>query len=147
MWTKENIPRLTGKTAIVTGANAGVGYETALALYEAGAHVVLACRSMENAEIAIAKIMKSSYGGSLEGLALDLSSLQSVATAAATFTGKHSNLNILINNAGVMYPPVCCLMRSMKTRLKNYGSLQRKIPGLFILKWNRVCKQRFIMPF
>jgi NAD(P)-dependent dehydrogenase (short-subunit alcohol dehydrogenase family) len=105
MWTKENIPRLTGKTAIVTGANAGVGYETALALYEAGAHVVLACRSMENAEIAIAKIMKSSYGGSLEGLALDLSSLQSVATAAATFTGKHSNLNILINNAGVMYPP------------------------------------------
>ena len=50
MWTKNNIPGQAGKTVIVTGANAGIGFETALALYEAGAHVILACRSSENAE-------------------------------------------------------------------------------------------------
>jgi NAD(P)-dependent dehydrogenase (short-subunit alcohol dehydrogenase family) len=63
MWTKQNMPGLTGKTAIVTGANAGVGYETALALYEAGAHVVLACRSMDNAEAAMASMQRSGGDG------------------------------------------------------------------------------------
>jgi NAD(P)-dependent dehydrogenase (short-subunit alcohol dehydrogenase family) len=105
MWTKKNMPDLQGKRAIVTGANAGVGYETALALYEAGANVVLACRSMENAQGAIDKMEKPGSGGSLEGLVLDLSSLESTASAAKIFISKHSSLDILINNAGVMYPP------------------------------------------
>lgn len=105
MWTKKNMPGLTGKIAIVTGANAGVGYETALALYEAGAHVVLACRSIENAKVAMVSMQRSGGKGSLEGLVLDLSSLESVISAAATIISKHNALDILINNAGVMYPP------------------------------------------
>lgn len=106
MWTKENIPDLTGKTAIVTGANAGVGYETALALYEAGAKVILGCRNLENAATAMVSMKKANGKGSLEVLVLDLSSLQSVASATATFTGTNNRLDILINNAGVMYPPI-----------------------------------------
>src|ERR1700755_3200134 len=105
MWTKKSMPALTGKTAIVTGANAGVGYETALAMYEAGAHVVLACRSMENAKKAMASMQESGGDGTLEGLVLDLASLASVASAAKTFISKHGALDILVNNAGVMYPP------------------------------------------
>jgi len=105
MWTKNNIPNQTGKTVIVTGANAGIGYETALALYKAGAHVILACRSLENAEQAIAKIQRHAGGGQLETGLLDLSSLASVKQFAESFIKDHQQLNYLINNAGIMIPP------------------------------------------
>ena len=66
MWTKTNIPDQTGKTIIVTGANTGIGYETALALYEAGAHVVLACRSMDKAKEAQKKLEAINGKGTLK---------------------------------------------------------------------------------
>lgn len=105
MWTKNNIPDQTGKTAIVTGANAGIGFETALALYESGAHVVLACRNQENADQAINRIQSQSGKGTLETALLDLSSLDSVKQFAEEFIKNHSQLHVLINNAGVMIPP------------------------------------------
>jgi NAD(P)-dependent dehydrogenase (short-subunit alcohol dehydrogenase family) len=105
MWTKNDITDQTGKTIIVTGANAGIGYETALALYVAGAHVVLACRSLQNAEQAIAKIKLQKGTGILEAAVLDLSSLDSVKEFAETFLKGHQQLDVLINNAGVMIPP------------------------------------------
>lgn len=105
MWTKDNIPDQTGKTVIVTGANAGIGYETALALYEKGAHVVLACRDLYKANAAADAIQKTESGGSVEVLELDLSDFDSVKTAADAFKAKHQKLDLLINNAGVMVPP------------------------------------------
>lgn len=105
MWTKNDIPDQTGKTAIVTGANTGVGFETALALYEAGAHVVLACRNLDNAQLALTKIEEQKGKGTLETALIDLSSLDSVKQFAKTFIEKHQQLNLLINNAGVMIPP------------------------------------------
>jgi NAD(P)-dependent dehydrogenase (short-subunit alcohol dehydrogenase family) len=105
MWTKNNIPDQTGKTVIVTGANAGIGYETALALYEAGAHVVLACRNLDNAQQALTRIKEYKGTGTLETALLDLSSLASVKQFAETFIQKHRQLQVLINNAGVMIPP------------------------------------------
>ena len=105
MWTKENIPDQTGRIAIVTGANIGIGYETALALYEKGAHVVLACRDIEKAGTAAKEIQQSGGKGKTEVLHLDLSDLKSVKTAAETFKSKHTKLDLLINNAGVMVPP------------------------------------------
>ena len=105
MWTKNNIPDQTGKTIIVTGANAGIGFETALALYEAGAHVILACRNLKNAEQALLKMQERKARGSLEIALLDLSSLTSVKEFAETFKQKHKQLHVLINNAGVMIPP------------------------------------------
>ncbi len=105
MWIKENIPDQFGKTIIVTGANTGIGFETALALYEKGAHIVLACRDLKSAEKAMIQIQQSSGTGSVECGVLDLSSLDSVREFAHNFTENHQKLHILINNAGVMIPP------------------------------------------
>lgn len=105
MWTKENIPDQTGKTIIVTGANAGIGYETALALYEKGANVILACRDLDKANAAARGIQESNSGGSVTVLHLDLSDLNSVKMAAEKFKNSHQKLDLLINNAGVMVPP------------------------------------------
>jgi NAD(P)-dependent dehydrogenase (short-subunit alcohol dehydrogenase family) len=106
MWTKENMPGQAGKTVIVTGANTGVGFETARAFYEKGAHVILAGRSLKNAEQAINSIMMKGKGnGGLEAGLLDLSNLDMVKEFSSHFLQKHQHLHILINNAGVMIPP------------------------------------------
>jgi NAD(P)-dependent dehydrogenase (short-subunit alcohol dehydrogenase family) len=105
MWTKKNMTNQSGKTAIVTGSNAGVGFETALALYEKGAHVIVACRDNDKANNAIEKMKSHAGTGTLETGILDLSDLESVKQFAETFIFEHPQLHILINNAGVMRPP------------------------------------------
>lgn len=96
---------LKGKTAIVTGANTGIGFETARALYAQGAHVVLACRDLHKARQAITAISHLQGAGSLEAAELHLESLQEVAVFAETFMQQHRQLHLLINNAGVAMPP------------------------------------------
>ncbi|GAB2568494.1 oxidoreductase [Spirosoma areae] len=105
MWTTKNIPDQKGKTAIVTGANTGLGYETALALYKAGATVLVASRDKDKAEKAIAKMETEKGAGSLEIGILDLASLAAVKEFAETFIAQHKQLHVLINNAGVGIPP------------------------------------------
>jgi NAD(P)-dependent dehydrogenase (short-subunit alcohol dehydrogenase family) len=105
MWTKKNIPDQTGRLAVVTGANAGIGFETALALYEAGAQVVLACRNLKSAELAMTSMQEKKGKGKLEVALLDLSSLTAIKRFTETFSKKHRKLDLLINNAGVMKPP------------------------------------------
>lgn len=104
-WTIENIPNLTGKIAIVTGANSGIGYETAKNLAEKGATVVLACRNLEKAQAAQNEIMQTAKNARLEIMELDLASLASVRKFAEAFKAKYATLDLLINNAGVMTPP------------------------------------------
>lgn len=105
MWTKQDMPGLTSKTALVTGANTGIGYETALALYEAGAQVVVAGRDDTKVKQAIEKMKRIGGEGVLEAGKLDLTSLKSVKLFADDFKNKHAKLDLLINNAGVMLPP------------------------------------------
>ena len=105
MWTKNNIPDQSGKTVIVTGANTGVGFETALALYEKGAHVILAGRSLEKVEEAINRINKQKGNGLVEAGIFDLARLKSVKQFSETFIQNNKQLHLLINNAGVMIPP------------------------------------------
>lgn len=105
MWTKDNITDQSGKTVIVTGANTGIGFETALALYEAGAHVVLACRSLEKAQEAATSIKSHKGNGTLEIALLNLANLAAVKDFAEEFIKNHQQLDVLINNAGVMIPP------------------------------------------
>ena len=104
-WTTSNIPDQSGRTAIVTGANSGIGYEASLALAGKGAHVVLACRSRAKGEEAIEKIKASQPSVSVELMLLDLNGLDSVRAFAGAFNAAHDRLDILINNAGVMMPP------------------------------------------
>ncbi len=104
-WTTVNIPDQTGRVAIVTGANTGIGYEAALALAEKGAHVVLACRSESKGREAADRIETAIPMGSVELMLLDLSSLDSVRQFAESFDSSYEKLDLLINNAGVMMPP------------------------------------------
>ena len=104
-WTFEDIPDQSGKTAVVTGANSGIGYEATRALAAKGACVILACRNTEKAEAAAKQIHGEYPDAALEVMALDLSDLSSVRTFAADFSGRYSSLDILCNNAGVMALP------------------------------------------
>jgi NAD(P)-dependent dehydrogenase (short-subunit alcohol dehydrogenase family) len=99
-WSTANIPAQTGRTAIVTGANTGLGFETAKALADKGAHVVLAVRDLDKGRAAAERI-----GGDVALQRLDLGSLASVRDAADELKSKYGTIDLLINNAGVMTPP------------------------------------------
>jgi NAD(P)-dependent dehydrogenase (short-subunit alcohol dehydrogenase family) len=96
---------LTGTIAVVTGASAGIGVETARALAAAGARVVLAARNAERTEAAAESILERVPDAALEVGALDLTSLDSVRAFAAWYLEHHDELQLLVNNAGVMYTP------------------------------------------
>lgn len=104
-WTLRDVPDLTGRTIIVTGANSGLGLEAARALAGCGAHVVLACRSAERAEAARGSILASHPKASVEVASLDLANLSSVRVFGAAFAARNARLDVLCNNAGVMALP------------------------------------------
>ncbi len=104
-WSQSNIPDQGGRVAIVTGANSGIGLETARELARKGAHVVLACRSQARADEAISDIRSSLPEAKIEFLALDLADLDQVRIFAASVRERFDRLDLLINNAGVMIPP------------------------------------------
>ena len=101
-WTQDQIPSQAGKTALVTGANSGIGLETARWLAASGATVVLGCRNEAKAQAALADIRATAPGAQLEILQIDLSDLESVRIAAERFKSQHATLDLLCNNAGVM---------------------------------------------
>ncbi|MGH2743469.1 MAG: oxidoreductase [Thermoleophilaceae bacterium] len=105
MWTAERIPDQSGRTAIVTGANSGLGLVTARELAHAGAHVVLACRDTQKGEAARRECERAVPGGELELERLDLASLDSVREFAKRYRAGHDGLDLLVNNAGVMATP------------------------------------------
>ncbi len=102
-WTISDIPDQTGKVAVITGANTGLGLETARALAGRGAKVVLAVRNTTKGEAALRSILKDHPTAAVSIQAIDLSSLESVRTAAAELRSSHERIDLLINNAGVMY--------------------------------------------
>ncbi len=104
-WTTNNIPNLSGKVIIVTGGNSGIGFETTKELARKGAHTILACRSMEKGNDAAQRIRAEVPNARLDPMVLDLGSLKSVRAFANTFKAKHDHLNVLVNNAGVMWVP------------------------------------------
>ena len=104
-WTLDDMPDQTGRTVIVTGANTGLGFETARALAAKGAHVTLACRSLERGQAARDRIVSEAPDASAELSQLDLADLADVRAFAARFADNHNRLDLLILNAGVMVPP------------------------------------------
>jgi NAD(P)-dependent dehydrogenase (short-subunit alcohol dehydrogenase family) len=104
-WTVADMPDQSDRIAVITGGNSGLGFQTAVALAAKGAHVVLAVRNIEKGNEAVARIRQRYPDASLELQRLDLGSLESVRTAAELLRNRHKTIDLLINNAGVMYPP------------------------------------------
>jgi NAD(P)-dependent dehydrogenase (short-subunit alcohol dehydrogenase family) len=101
-WTESDLGDLSGTVAIVTGANSGLGFATSRALLAAGARVVLTARSAEKAAAAKSALVEELGDLPIETMLLDLADLESIRRFSEEFHGKHSRLDILINNAGIM---------------------------------------------
>lgn len=104
-WNEKDVPDESGRVAIVTGSNTGLGYDTARVLAARGARVILAVRDTAKGEQAAARIRGLSAAAEVTVHKLDLGSLASVRTAAAELGDAYPRIDLLINNAGVMYPP------------------------------------------
>ncbi|HEX5225775.1 MAG TPA: oxidoreductase [Solirubrobacteraceae bacterium] len=106
-WSSEQIPDQSGRTAIVTGANSGLGLSVARELARRGAHVVMACRNLQKGQAALQEVERSAPHAELELAELDLANLASVEAFALSYRSAHGErgLDLLINNAGVMAPP------------------------------------------
>jgi NAD(P)-dependent dehydrogenase (short-subunit alcohol dehydrogenase family) len=104
-WTEADIPDLSGRTALVTGANTGLGLQTCRVLAARGAHVVLACRNLDKAGHAASQIAAAFPGAGTSTVRLDLTSQAGVRSAAGEIRARFPHLDLLINNAGVMEVP------------------------------------------
>ncbi|MBA3744388.1 SDR family NAD(P)-dependent oxidoreductase [Sporichthya sp.] len=104
-WSETDVPDQRGRVAVVTGGNTGLGFATARGLAQRGAEVVLAVRNVEKGKQAADRITAGARGAVVAVQELDLSSLASVRTAASELSARHPRIDLLINNAGVMYTP------------------------------------------
>ena len=104
-WTVADVPDQSGRVAVVTGANSGIGFEAAAVLARHGAHTILACRDAARAEDALTRLSAAVPGATVSVVRLDLASLESIRAAAERILATHDRLDLLINNAGVMWPP------------------------------------------
>lgn len=103
-WDAAELPDAHGRTIVITGANAGVGYFTAEQLARAGAHVVLGCRDPERAEAAVSAIHRRVRGASVEAMPLDVTDRRSIDAAADALLGR-DRVDALVLNAGIVHPP------------------------------------------
>jgi len=104
-WNIDRVPLQSGRVAIVTGANSGIGYETARGLARKEVNVVLACRNKQKAEKAKTEIVSTNPKARIDILKIDVSSLDSVRHFVEEFQQKYDRLDLLINNAGIMMSP------------------------------------------
>ncbi|CEG27305.1 oxidoreductase [Bacillus sp. B-jedd] len=105
-WTKSDIPDLSGKRVVITGGNSGIGFEAALGFAEKGAEVIIASRNIGRGEAAASKISQIVPDARISVMELNLSDLASVRAFAQEFSSNYQSLDMLINNAGIMMPPL-----------------------------------------
>jgi NAD(P)-dependent dehydrogenase (short-subunit alcohol dehydrogenase family) len=104
-WKAEDVPDLSGKVIIVTGANSGLGFEASKEFARKGAKVIMACRNMDKAQVALIQIKEEIPDASIEVMRLDLARLKSIHQFAGKFKAKYDRLDVLLNNAGIMFTP------------------------------------------
>jgi NAD(P)-dependent dehydrogenase (short-subunit alcohol dehydrogenase family) len=131
-WTEEQMPDLSGKTFVVTGANSGIGFEASRALAAKGATVVLACRSLDKGRAAVEAIRSRTPGAKLALERLDLGDLDSVRALASKVLRDHSRLDVLINNAGVMAIPRLTTKDGFETQIGTNHLAHFALTGLLI---------------
>lgn len=141
--TDSTIPDQQGRTVLVTGANSGLGLLTARALAAAGARVLLACRNPDRAARALDEVAEVATGPSPETVALDLADLDSVASAADDVTTRAPVLDVLVNNAGIMAPPLSRTAQGFETQfgvnhLGHFALTGRLLPSLLTAPSSRV---------
>ena len=102
-WTAADVPDQSGRVAIVTGSNTGIGYGAAAVLADKGAHTVLAVRNLDKGDEAVERIKAASPNATVTLQQLDLTSLDNIRAAADELRAKFGRIDLLINNAGVMY--------------------------------------------
>lgn len=142
-WTEQSIPDLTGKVFAVTGANSGLGWETARALAQHGAHVLVGARNEAKAEDAIARIAATRPSGTTQPWIIDLGDLDSVADAAQAVLAEQDRLDGLINNAGIMWTPYGTTAQGFEQQLGvnhlgHYALTGRLMPLLLRTEESRV---------
>lgn len=143
-WTAKDMPDQTGKVAVITGANSGVGYESALALARKGAHVVMACRSLEKAERARQDILQAVPNARVDVLLLDLGNLHSVRAFADAFNAGYARLDILMNNAGLMAPPYGTTADGLELQIGTNHLGHFALTGLLLPKLLETPKSRIV---
>jgi NAD(P)-dependent dehydrogenase (short-subunit alcohol dehydrogenase family) len=104
-FTAKNVPNMVGKVALITGANTGLGFEAAKVLAANNAQVIIACRNVEKAKVAVAAIQAAAPAADVSSITLSLDDLNSVKRAVSELSGL-DKLDLLINNAGIMVPPL-----------------------------------------
>ena len=142
-WNLEDAGSQDGRVAIVTGANAGLGLETARALAESGCEVILACRNADKAAAAREQIIRRQPGARLACMTLDLSRLVSVSDFAQKFKRRYQRLDLLINNAGIMMPPFALSEDGFESQLAtnylgHFALTGRLLPRLLATSESRV---------
>lgn len=116
-WTEQDMPDLSGKVAIVTGSNSGIGYETARALAQHGATTIMGCRNLQKATVAADQIRTTQPSGDVAVMQLDLGDLESVRQFVSQFRDSYDRLDLLINNAGIMMPPYGKTAQGFETQI------------------------------
>lgn len=142
-WTADELPDLSDRVIVVTGANGGLGFATTEALARHGAHVIMACRSAEKAAEAARRIEEERPAGRVEPWALDLASLRSIEAFAERVAAQHDELYALCNNAGVMALPRGVTadgfeMQLGTNHLGHYALTGRLLPLLLAAEGSRV---------
>jgi NAD(P)-dependent dehydrogenase (short-subunit alcohol dehydrogenase family) len=142
-WTIADIPDLRGRTVVVTGANSGIGLETATALAGAGATVVLACRSLEKASVARDRILASHTDGAVEALRLDLADQHQIADASQEALERFPRVDRLINNAGVLGLPLALTVDGFEVvvgtnHLGHFAFTGRILPAVLAVPDSRI---------
>ena len=143
-WTTDDIPDQTGRIAVITGANSGIGYHTAEELARKGATVVLACRSQARGEEAVERLHRALPRANAALMLLDLGNLDSVHAFVETFAAHHDRLDLLINNAGVMFPPLGRTAQGFELQLGINHLGHFALTGL-LLPWVRKAEQARIV--
>lgn len=144
VWTMQDAGSLRGKTFLVTGSNAGIGFSTVRQLAAQHARVVMACRNPQKGQAALQQLRAVLPDADASLMTLDLASLASVRAFAAEFLAQHDRLDVLINNAGVMMPPAGRTADNFETQFGTNVIGHFVLTGLLLPLLNRTAQARVV---